>query len=94
MDGILRLIKRKVNEPVNLGNPTEMTVTQIAQAIISATGSSSQIVYHPLPVDDPKVRQPDIARARNLLKWSPRVELDEGLRITIKYFQEKLSSEK
>lgn len=94
VDGILRLIKRKVNEPVNLGNPTEMTVTQIAQAIILASGSSSQIVYHPLPVDDPKVRQPDITRARNLLKWSPRVELDEGLRITIKYFQEKLSSEK
>ncbi len=91
VDGVLRLIEHKVNEPVNLGNPSEMTVNQIAQAIILATGSSSQIVYHPLPVDDPKVRQPDITRARNLLKWSPHVELDEGLRITINYFQEKLS---
>ncbi len=91
VDGVLRLIEHKVNEPVNLGNPSEMTVNQIAQAIILATGSSSQIVYHPLPVDDPKVRQPDITRARNLLKWSPHVELDEGLRTTINYFQEKLS---
>ena len=93
VDGVLRLIEHKVNEPVNLGNPSEMTVNQIAQAIILATGSSSQIVYHPLPVDDPKVRQPDITRARNLLKWSPHVELDEGLRTTINYFQEKLSLE-
>lgn len=91
VDGVLRLIEHKVNEPVNLGNPSEMTINQIAQAIILATGSSSQIVYHPLPVDDPKVRQPDITRARNLLKWSPHVELDEGLRTTINYFQEKLS---
>ena len=90
VEGVLRLIDVETNEPVNLGNPQEMTINEIARAIISATGSSSQVAYQPLPVDDPKVRQPDITRARTLLGWAPHVQLDEGLVKTITYFRRKL----
>ena len=90
VEGVLRLIDAETNEPVNLGNPQEMTINEIARAIISATGSSSRIAYQPLPVDDPKVRQPDITRARTLLGWAPHVQLDAGLARTITYFRRKL----
>ena len=90
VEGVLRLIDAETNEPVNLGNPQEMTINGIARAIISATGSSSRIAYQPLPVDDPKVRQPDITRARTLLGWAPHVQLDAGLARTITYFRRKL----
>ena len=90
VEGVLRLIDAETNEPVNLGNPHEMTINEIARAIISATGSSSRIAYQPLPVDDPKVRQPDITRARTLLGWAPHVQLDAGLARTITYFRRKL----
>ena len=83
VDGILRLLDSNTNEPVNIGNPHELTIKEIAQTIIRMTGSSSQLVYRPLPEDDPKVRQPDIGRARDLLGWEPTVELNEGLRRTI-----------
>ena len=72
VDGIIRLMLSNVNEPVNIGNPREMTIEQIAKTIIEMTGSKSKLVYRPLPTDDPKVRQPDITRARTLLGWEPQ----------------------
>ena len=87
--GILRLMESDCNDPVNIGNPTEMTITQIAERIIAMTNSSSRIVHRPLPEDDPKVRQPDITRARDLLGWAPTVELDDGLARTIAYLDRK-----
>lgn len=90
VEGVIALAESDVNEPVNLGNPAEMTILEIARAIVVATGSSSRIVHRPLPVDDPKVRQPDITRARTLLGWEPKVSLEEGLDVTIDYFRAKL----
>ena len=78
------------NDPVNIGNPQEMTVLEIAKEIVSLTGSRSQIIHRPLPIDDPKVRQPDITRARELLGWVPHVTIDEGLRRTIDYVKQKI----
>ena len=78
------------NDPVNIGNPHEMTIKEIAETIIRMTGSKSQIVYRPLPTDDPKQRRPDITRARTLLGWEPKVQLDEGLVKTIEYFRTKV----
>ena len=79
-----------VNDPVNIGNPHEMTLLDLAKRIIQLTGARSEIVFRSLPVDDPKVRQPDIGRARALLGWEPRVDIDEGLRLTVDWFREKL----
>ena len=90
--GIISLAESDVNEPVNIGNPAEMTIRQIADTIIAATGSHSRVVRRPLPTDDPKVRQPDITRARTRLGWEPRVSLTEGLRTTIAYFRAALAS--
>ncbi len=90
VDGILRLMDSNVNEPVNIGNPHEMSIEAIAKLIIRMTGSSSRIVYRELPEDDPKVRQPDITRARTLLGWEPKVALEEGLTATIDYFRQKM----
>jgi dTDP-glucose 4,6-dehydratase len=90
VDGILRLMTSSVNDPVNIGNPREMTLEDLARRIIEMTGSTSRIVYKPLPVDDPKVRQPDITRARTLLGWEPTVPVEEGLETTIAYFRKKL----
>ena len=89
VDGIIRLMHSKENDPVNIGNPQEMTIVQMAKLIIEMTGSQSRIVYKPLPTDDPKVRQPDITRARTLLGWEPKVPLEQGLGRTIEYFREK-----
>ncbi len=91
VDGIIRLMHSSANDPVNIGNPREMTVKAIAETIIRMAGSTSRIVYRPLPVDDPKVRQPDISRAKTLLNWEPKVGLDEGLVKTIDYFRTKVS---
>ena len=91
VDGIIRLMLSNVNEPVNIGNPREMTIEEIARTIIRMTGAKSQIVYKPLPTDDPKVRQPDITKARTLLKWEPKVPLEEGLVKTIDYFRTKVA---
>jgi dTDP-glucose 4,6-dehydratase len=91
VDGIIRLMLSEVNDPVNIGNPRETTIEEIARTIIRMTGSSSRLVYRELPVDDPKVRQPDIARARTLLAWEPKVPLEEGLEHTIAYFRTKLT---
>jgi dTDP-glucose 4,6-dehydratase len=78
------------NDPVNLGNPHEMTILEMAETILSKTDSRSKIAFKPLPVDDPKVRQPNIERAKNILGWQPGVGLDEGLDSTISYFRQKL----
>ena len=75
------------SEPTNIGNPNEFTVRQLAEVVLRLTGSRSQIVERPLPVDDPKVRQPDIARARATLGWEPQVSLEQGLLRTIEYFR-------
>ncbi|OPZ80975.1 MAG: UDP-glucose 4-epimerase [bacterium ADurb.Bin431] len=90
IEGIYRLMMSDQHEPVNIGNPHEMTIREMAEAIIRLTGSSSPLVTKPLPVDDPKVRQPDITLARRLLGWEPRVDLEEGLTRTIAWFREVL----
>jgi dTDP-glucose 4,6-dehydratase len=92
VEGMTRLLRSDYAEPVNCGNPTEVTILEFAQRIKELTGSRSEIVFRPLPVDDPKVRQPDITRARTLLGWEPRVSLEEGLRQTIAYFKGALFS--
>jgi dTDP-glucose 4,6-dehydratase len=90
VDGIIRLMLSDVNDPVNIGNPREMSIEEIARAIIKMTGATSKIVYRPLPTDDPKIRQPDITRARSLLGWEPKVPLEEGLVKTVEYFRTKI----
>jgi dTDP-glucose 4,6-dehydratase len=90
VDGIIRLMLSDTNDPVNIGNPVEMTIKQIAETIIRMTGATSRIIYKPLPTDDPKQRRPDITRARTLLGWEPKVQLDEGLVKTIEYFRTKV----
>ena len=90
VDGILRLLDSSENDPVNIGNPHEMTIEEIARTIIRMTNATSRIVYRPLPEDDPKVRQPDITRARTLLGWEPKVGLEEGLTKTLEYFRKKV----
>jgi dTDP-glucose 4,6-dehydratase len=90
VDGIIRLMLSDVNDPVNIGNPRETTIEEIARTIIKMTGSTSKIIYKPLPTDDPKVRQPDITRARTLLKWEPKVSLEQGLVKTLEYFRTKV----
>ena len=90
VDGILKLAASSENEPVKIGNPHEMTIAEIATTIIRMTGSSSRLVYRPLPTDDPKVRRPDITRARTRLGWEPTVSLEQGLTSTIEYFKTKV----
>jgi dTDP-glucose 4,6-dehydratase len=90
IDGIYRLSQSDFHEPVNVGNPCEMTIKQFAEEIIRITGTKSGIEYKPLPVDDPKVRQPDITRAKKILGWEPKVEFEEGITRTIEYFRQWL----
>jgi dTDP-glucose 4,6-dehydratase len=90
IDGIVRLALSDFHEPVNIGNPGEMTILDFAQKILALTGSNAQIVFKPLPVDDPRVRQPDISRAKRLLGWQPKVDFESGVRETIGYFKRKL----
>jgi dTDP-glucose 4,6-dehydratase len=90
VEGIWRLMESDVHDPVNIGNPQEMTLLELAKRVIRLSGSASAIVFHPLPVDDPKIRQPDITRARTLLGWEPRVDVDDGLRQTIEWFRQAL----
>ncbi len=92
VDGLYRLLTSEITDPVNIGNPNEMTIRQLAEQIIELTGSKSRIIERPLPVDDPKVRQPDISRARSLLGWEPKVALDDGLGQTLSYFKRKLGT--
>lgn len=92
VEGIYRLMISNFNEPVNLGNPREMTILEMAETVRKMTGSNSPIAFKPLPVDDPRIRQPNIDRARQLLQWSPKIDLEEGLTSTIAYFRKKLES--
>jgi dTDP-glucose 4,6-dehydratase len=94
IDGIHKLLTSDEVEPVNLGNPEEITILGFAEEILNLTGSKSRIVFCPLPQNDPKVRQPDITKAKKVLGWEPKVSRQEGLRKTLQYFQEKLSSTK
>jgi len=90
IDGIYRLAMSDFHEPVNIGNPREMTIQQFAEEILRITGSKSGIEYRPLPVDDPKVRQPDITRAKKVLGWQPQVSFEEGIKTTIEYFRPRV----
>ena len=92
VDGIIRLMLSTEHDPINVGNPVEMTIKQIAETIIKMTGAKSTIIYKPLPTDDPKQRRPDITRARTLLNWEPKVQLEEGLVRTIEYFRTKVGA--
>lgn len=90
VEGIIKLLFSKENDPVNLGNPDEFSVMDLAHLVLEITGSKSKIIYQPLPIDDPKVRQPDISKARQVLGWSPKVTLREGIEKTIPYFRQKM----
>jgi dTDP-glucose 4,6-dehydratase len=92
IDGIFRLSQSSFHEPVNIGNPREMTIKEFAEQTLKFTGSNSQIIYKPLPVDDPKVRQPDITRARTLLGWEPKVAFEEGIVKTIEFFRGRVAA--
>ena len=92
IDGIIRLLNSDEAEPVNLGNPEEISILDFAKEIVRLTGSRSRIVFHPLPQNDPKVRQPDISKAKRILGWEPRVSREEGLRRTLHYFKEKIAA--
>ncbi|CUS91418.1 dTDP-glucose 4,6-dehydratase [Candidatus Kryptonium thompsonii] len=90
VDGIFKLLMSDYVYPINLGNPDEVTILQLAQEIKELTGSKSKIVFKPLPPDDPKVRRPDITKAREILGWEPKVPRSEGLKRTLEYFKQKL----
>jgi dTDP-glucose 4,6-dehydratase len=90
VEGIYRLLRSSTSDPVNIGNPHEMTILEFARTVKRITGSRSEIVFQPLPQDDPKVRQPDIGKARKLLGWEPKVMLEEGLQRTLDYFKGKV----
>jgi dTDP-glucose 4,6-dehydratase len=91
VEGIVRLLDTDFHEPVNLGNPDEVTILEFAKEILALVGGKSTLDYRPLPQDDPKVRQPDIARARALLGWEPRIDRHDGLKRTLAYFQTRLA---
>jgi dTDP-glucose 4,6-dehydratase len=90
IEGIYRLLMSQEPEPVNIGNPSEITIREFAERVVALVGARSRIVFKPLPVDDPKVRQPDISKARRVLGWEPKVGLEEGLKQTLDYFRGKV----
>jgi dTDP-glucose 4,6-dehydratase len=90
VEGIYRLLLSDYHMPVNIGNPNEISLKDFAEEIQRLIGTGSKIVYHPLPQDDPKQRQPDISRAKEILGWEPKVERKEGLQITLDYFKKQL----
>jgi dTDP-glucose 4,6-dehydratase len=90
VEGLWKLMERGGSEPINIGNPQELTLLELAKRIIHLAGSRSEIVFRPLPEDDPKVRQPDIGRARTRLGWEPLVDIDEGLKLTLEWFRRKV----
>ncbi|MEE9200221.1 MAG: UDP-glucuronic acid decarboxylase family protein [Candidatus Brocadiales bacterium] len=93
VEGLYKLLMSDEHEPVNLGNPSEITVLQLAEEVIELTSSKSGIIFKPLPQDDPKVRRPDISKARNVLDWNPKVDRQEGLAKTMEYFTRKIQSQ-
>lgn len=90
IEGIIRLMDSDINQPINLGNPQEFTILELAKLVIRLTGTKSKIVFKPLPEDDPRKRQPDITRAKKILKWKPKIELEEGLKKTIEWFRQNI----
>jgi dTDP-glucose 4,6-dehydratase len=92
VDGILRLSRSDEHGPVNIGNPSEWTILDCANAVLRVTGSSSKIVYQDLPQDDPTQRQPDISKARNLLGWEPKIDLETGLKLSLEYFRSSVEA--
>ena len=95
IEGLVRLMKSpaEVTGPINLGNPKEFTILELASLVIESTGSRSRIVHRPRPQDDPRQRRPDISKANDLLAWAPKIELKEGLSRTIRYFEDLLSDD-
>jgi dTDP-glucose 4,6-dehydratase len=93
VDGILRLSRSEEHDPVNIGNPVEFTILECAQLVLKVTGSKSPIVYEPLPQDDPKQRRPDISKARRLLGWEPKIDLETGLKLSMAYFEQAIQLE-
>jgi len=91
IDGIYRLLLSDYAQPVNIGNPVEITINQLAEEIIEMTGSNSKLINLELPQDDPKIRQPDITKAKSILGWEPKVSRAEGMAITYEYFKEKIN---
>lgn len=91
IDGFLRLARSDEHLPVNIGNPTEFTILECAQKVLELTGSQSKIRFEPLPADDPKQRRPDISKARRLLSWEPKIDLESGLRMSLDYFRKAVS---
>ncbi|VAX15229.1 UDP-glucuronate decarboxylase [hydrothermal vent metagenome] len=94
VNGILKLLRSDVTVPVNIGNPNELTILELAEMIIAYTGSNSKIVFEPLPEDDPKVRRPNISRAKEKLGWEPKVSFEDGLKKTIEYYKTLLAEQK
>ncbi|HEY4580983.1 MAG TPA: hypothetical protein VIG89_08100, partial [Candidatus Acidoferrales bacterium] len=92
--GIYRLMASNEHEPVNIGNPHEITILEFAQRVLALTGSTVPIIFQPLPQDDPKQRCPDISKAKRILGWEPQVQLEEGLRRTLQYFQQQVAAGK
>jgi dTDP-glucose 4,6-dehydratase len=93
VDGIMRLAKSDEHNPVNIGNPVEFTIMECAQLVLKVTGSKSPIVHEPLPQDDPKQRRPDISKARRLLGWEPKIDLEAGLKLSMEYFKQAIELE-
>jgi dTDP-glucose 4,6-dehydratase len=93
IDGFLRLAKSDEHMPVNIGNPNEFTILECAQLVLKVTGSKSRIRYEPLPQDDPKQRRPDISKARQLLGWEPKIDLETGLRLSLEYFKKAVAED-
>ena len=87
IDGIFKLLESDYSEPVNIGNPSEISISQFAEEIISLTGTEQKVIYKDLPVDDPKQRKPDITKAKEMLNWFPKIDRSEGLKLTYKYFK-------
>ena len=92
IEGILRLARSQEHQPVNIGNPDEFTMVECAQRVLAVTGSKSKLAFEPLPQDDPKQRRPDISRARALLGWEPKTELETGLRLSLDYFRQAVAA--
>jgi len=93
VDGLYKLLMSNEHEPVNLGNPSEITVLQLAKEIMALASSRSKIVFKPLPQDDPRVRRPDISKAKKVLGWEPKIGRQEGLMKTLEYFARKIQSQ-
>src|SRR5208337_1349628 len=93
IDGFMRLAKSDEHLPVNIGNPNEFTILECAKVVLKVTGSKSQIRCEPLPQDDPKQRRPDITKARHLLDWEPKIDLETGLRLSLDYFRKAVAEE-